>query len=86
MMKNLIPAFICLFLAISCQAEIIYIDDDADVGGDGQTWGTAYKYLQDALAELFLVYNSIGGNDEKTINPCISNYCNNHITCFIGTG
>jgi predicted outer membrane repeat protein len=29
---------------------IIYVDDDANVGGDGQTWGTAYKHLQDGLA------------------------------------
>ena len=27
----------------------IYVDADASPGGDGQTWGTAYKYLQDAL-------------------------------------
>ena len=29
--------------------EVIYVDDDASFGGNGQTWGTAYKYLQDAL-------------------------------------
>ena len=29
----------------------IYVDADASTGGDGQTWGTAYKYLQDALYE-----------------------------------
>lgn len=28
---------------------VIYVDDDASLGGNGQTWGTAYKYLQDAL-------------------------------------
>ena len=28
----------------------IYVDDDASVGGNGQSWGTAYKYLQDGLA------------------------------------
>ncbi|MHC4676724.1 MAG: right-handed parallel beta-helix repeat-containing protein, partial [Planctomycetota bacterium] len=27
----------------------IYVDADASPGGNGQTWGTAYKYLQDAL-------------------------------------
>ena len=27
-MKNLIPALICLFLAIPCQAGVIYVDDD----------------------------------------------------------
>jgi len=28
---------------------IYYVDDDAPFGGDGQSWPTAYKYLQDAL-------------------------------------
>ena len=31
-------------------AEVIYVDADASTGGDGTTWPTAYKYLQDALA------------------------------------
>jgi len=29
---------------------IIYVDDDAPLGGDGASWAAAYKYLQDALA------------------------------------
>ena len=29
--------------------EVIYVDADASPGGNGQTWGTAYKYLQNAL-------------------------------------
>ena len=28
---------------------VIYVDDDAPPGGDGLSWPTAYKYLQDAL-------------------------------------
>ncbi len=28
---------------------VIYVDADASTGGDGQTWATAYKYLQDGL-------------------------------------
>ncbi|MHC4260590.1 MAG: hypothetical protein ACYSTF_09310, partial [Planctomycetota bacterium] len=48
-MKQLILFPVCLLLAIPCQAGIIYVDSDADLGGSGQTWGTAYKYLQDAL-------------------------------------
>ena len=38
-------------LASVCQAEIIYVDDGAPLGGDGTTGPTAYRYLQDALAE-----------------------------------
>ncbi|MHC4707195.1 MAG: right-handed parallel beta-helix repeat-containing protein [Planctomycetota bacterium] len=48
-MKQLILFPVCLLLTIPCQAGIIYVDSDADLGGNGQTWGTAYKYLQDAL-------------------------------------
>jgi hypothetical protein len=29
---------------------ILYVDDDAPLGGDGFTWETAYRFLQDALA------------------------------------
>jgi len=36
----------------------IYVDADASTGGDGTTWGTAYKYLQDAL------YKPPSGGDE----------------------
>ncbi len=38
-----------LAIVSTAGAEIIYVDADASTGGDGQTWGTAYKYLQDAL-------------------------------------
>ena len=40
-------------------AAIIYVDADAGAGGNGQTWGTAYRYLQDALDEA----NANGTND-----------------------
>ena len=36
----LVPAF----------AKVIYVDDDATSGGDGVSWATAHKYLQDGLA------------------------------------
>jgi hypothetical protein len=28
---------------------VLYVDDDAAEGGDGSSWGTAYRFLQDAL-------------------------------------
>jgi len=43
-----------LFVGIQCaiaSGAVIYVDVDASPGGDGTTWGTAYKYLQDALAD-----------------------------------
>ncbi len=35
----------------SLVTEIVYVDDDAPVGGDGTSWQTAHQSLQDALAE-----------------------------------
>ena len=32
------------------QPSIWYVDDDAPLGGDGESWQTAFKYLQDAVA------------------------------------
>src|SRR4051812_46167514 len=28
---------------------LLYVDDDAPAGGDGATWTSAYRFLQDAL-------------------------------------
>jgi predicted outer membrane repeat protein len=47
----LIVAFILITTASTFAGKIIYVDDDAPVGGNGQTWETAYNYLQDALAD-----------------------------------
>ncbi|MCH7925185.1 MAG: hypothetical protein IIC51_06590 [Planctomycetes bacterium] len=30
---------------------LVHVDDDAPPGGDGTTWDTAYRFLQDALAD-----------------------------------
>ena len=40
-----------LAIVSTAGAEIIYVDVDASTGGNGQSWATAYKYLQDALAD-----------------------------------
>ncbi|HCO96546.1 MAG TPA: hypothetical protein DIU00_21840, partial [Phycisphaerales bacterium] len=53
-MKMVLFVFV-LAIVSTAGAEIIYVDADAPTGGrnglraDGQTWGTAYKYLQDGL-------------------------------------
>jgi hypothetical protein len=43
-------------LAVACAAwgKIIYVDDDANAPGDGSSWPTAYKFLQDALNDASL--------------------------------
>ena len=40
--------FVCL--ATSAQAGTWYVNGAAGAGGNGQTWGTAYQHVQDALA------------------------------------
>ena len=43
--------FLLVVASIASAAEIIYVDADASAGGgDGSTWDTAFKYLQDGLA------------------------------------
>lgn len=42
-------ASICLF-ALTSKAKTIYVDDNASANGDGTSWASAHKYLQDALA------------------------------------
>jgi len=49
-MKNLICAVTVLAVS-TAQADTIYVDDDAPLGGDGMSWNGAYRYLQDALAD-----------------------------------
>ena len=31
---------------------VLLVDDDAPLGGDGLSWDTAYRFLQDALADV----------------------------------
>lgn len=50
-MKKLIPAIICLLLAIPSQAGIIYVDANAAGANTGSSWTDAYNDLQDALAD-----------------------------------
>jgi predicted outer membrane repeat protein len=37
-------------LAMPSHAKTIFVDDNASAGGDGASWASAHKYLQDALA------------------------------------
>ena len=40
---------ICLLLASAASGRTIYVDDDANVPGDGSSWATAFTWLQHAL-------------------------------------
>jgi parallel beta-helix repeat protein/predicted outer membrane repeat protein len=50
-MTKLIPAVICLFLIIPCQAKTIYVDANAPGFDNGTSWVNAYHFLQDALSD-----------------------------------
>ncbi len=45
--------FVAVLTMVPCtRGELLrYVDDDAPAGGDGQSWASAYRFLQDALAE-----------------------------------
>ncbi|MHC4109261.1 MAG: right-handed parallel beta-helix repeat-containing protein [Planctomycetota bacterium] len=42
---------VCLFTTAAKAGTALYVDDDAPAGGDGLSWGSAYRFLQDALAD-----------------------------------
>ncbi|MHC4992524.1 MAG: hypothetical protein ACYTGC_16250, partial [Planctomycetota bacterium] len=45
-------ALVVMLIATTAQAGgVLYVDDDAPLLGDGMTWNTAYRFLQDALAD-----------------------------------
>jgi len=63
-------------MAMACTAAgaVIYVDDDASVGGNGQTWATPYRYLQDALTaaisgDEIRVAHGIYKPDEDSAHP-----------------
>jgi hypothetical protein len=52
-----LKSWVVVSLVLACvwvggaAGDTIYVDDDANAGGDGGSWATAYKYLQDGLRE-----------------------------------
>ena len=70
----LVISMFLLGLVSNALADIIYVDASVLPGGDGTTWSTAYKYLQDALAgaesgDQVWVAQGIYKPDEDTANP-----------------
>src|SRR4051812_15128323 len=56
--------------AAAAQAAIIlYVDDDAPPGGDGLTWQTAFRYLQDAFS-----YSSVAAHGVSKIHIAQGTY------------
>ena len=47
-----LAALVFLVLGATASGETVrYVDDNAPLDGDGMNWSTAYRFLQDALAE-----------------------------------
>ncbi|MCH8261208.1 MAG: hypothetical protein IIC46_13505, partial [Planctomycetes bacterium] len=40
-----------LVLSAAGAGSVLHVDDDAPPGGNGSSWETAYRFLQDALAD-----------------------------------
>jgi len=49
LMRLFAPVLVFLVTSAAIGATI-HVDDDAALGGDGQSWSSAFRYLQDALA------------------------------------
>ena len=69
-----ISALLLVMVCGIARGKTIYVDDDAPLGGNGHSWGTAYKYLQDALADAssnddIRVAQGVYTPDSKTSYP-----------------
>jgi hypothetical protein len=47
--RRLVLAAAAVALGSAAVADVRFVDDDAELGADGLTWSTAYRFLQDAL-------------------------------------
>lgn len=52
-----VAPFFLLAAGTATAQRILYVDDDALANGDGRSWATAYRFLQDALADA----EAVGG-------------------------
>ena len=51
-MRILTAALAAILLLGTAHAKVVYVNDNASAGGDGTSWASAHKYLQDALADV----------------------------------
>ena len=67
---NVIAVLIVSVFSGYVSAETIYVDANAASGGDGTIWGTAYKYLQDALYKPPASGDQIWVTNDEVWIPC----------------
>jgi len=48
--RLVLTALVAAVLSSDAAADVLFVDDDAALSGDGSSWDTAFRYLQDALA------------------------------------
>src|SRR4030042_895784 len=68
---------LCLGIASTCPAKVIYVDADATGANNGSSWADAYNYLQDALSDAnsspkpleIRIAEGTYRPDENTLNP-----------------
>ena len=69
--RSLIATFCLAVPSFAQGGGQVYVDDDAPLGGDGTSWATAYRYLQDALipapvdAQIFIAKGSYKPDDSE---------------------
>src|SRR5436190_18812850 len=56
---GLVVAAIFACTSSGAQAIVVYVDDDAPPGGDGLTWNTAFRFLQDAMVFSNVLENNV---------------------------
>ena len=75
-MSLVISVFLVAMVGGLAAARTIYVDYDAVPDGNGQSYATAYKYLQDALADGIYTGNGIVDMvDLKAMLFHRANYC-----------
>ena len=58
-MKKLICAVTVLAVSTAQAGTILFVDEDAPPNGDGLSWNTAFRYLQDALVHASVPANGV---------------------------
>ncbi|MGB2808012.1 MAG: right-handed parallel beta-helix repeat-containing protein, partial [Sedimentisphaerales bacterium] len=71
---SLVMAVFLMAMACTAAGDVIYVDDDASLGGNGQNWATAYRYLQNGLSvawsgDEIRVAQGIYKPDEDSAHP-----------------
>jgi predicted outer membrane repeat protein len=70
----ILVVIVVLVGSVTASGKVIYVDDNASLGGNGQNWATPYRYLQDALGaavsgDEIRVAEGIYKPDEDSAHP-----------------